>query len=100
MICIQAKLDPQAAAEALAEGYLKKIDGMGGMVRAIEQGYPPQEIQSAAYAAQRAQEDSTAVVVTSDHGRAETDYDTPLSSILDTVDGLDYVQAGFFVYLR
>lgn len=44
--------------------------------------------------------DTTAVVVTSDHGRAETDYDTPLSSILDTVPGLDYVQAGFFVYLR
>lgn len=44
--------------------------------------------------------EDTAVVVTSDHGRAETDYDAPLSSVLDTVPGLDYVQAGFFVYLR
>lgn len=44
--------------------------------------------------------DRTAVVVTSDHGRAETGYDVPLASILDTVPGLDYVQAGYFVYLR
>src|SRR4029079_3321300 len=35
--------------EALAEDYLKKIDDLGGMVKAIEQGYPQQEIQAAAY---------------------------------------------------
>ena len=49
--------------EALAEGYLKKIDALGGMVKAIEQGYPQQEIQSAAYAAQRALEEDSSVVV-------------------------------------
>ncbi|GMU62459.1 MAG: methylmalonyl-CoA mutase [Myxococcaceae bacterium] len=49
--------------EAKAEGYLKKVDDLGGMVRAIEQGYPQQEIQDAAYHAQRAQETGDAVVV-------------------------------------
>jgi methylmalonyl-CoA mutase N-terminal domain/subunit len=49
--------------EALAEGYLKKIDDLGGMVRAIEQGYPQHEIQDAAYQTQRAQETHAQVVV-------------------------------------
>jgi len=49
--------------EALAEGYLKKVDALGGMVKAIEQGYPQQEIQGAAYAAQRALEEHSSVVV-------------------------------------
>src|SRR4029077_9319924 len=40
-----------------------KIDELGGMVRAIEQGYPQEEIQSAAYTAQRDLEDGTSVVV-------------------------------------
>ncbi len=51
------------ALEAAAEQYLTKIDAIGGMVRAIEQGYPQQEIQSAAYAAQRELEDGASVVV-------------------------------------
>jgi len=49
--------------EAKAEAYLKKVDDLGGMVRAIEQGYPQQEIQDAAYQAQRALETGDAVVV-------------------------------------
>ncbi len=49
--------------EAKAEAYLKRIDDLGGMVRAIEQGYPQQEIQDAAFQAQRAQETGDAVVV-------------------------------------
>ncbi len=49
--------------EARAQAYLDRIDGMGGMVRAIEQGYPQQEIQDAAYQAQRAMEDGRSVVV-------------------------------------
>jgi methylmalonyl-CoA mutase N-terminal domain/subunit len=49
--------------EAKAEAYLRKIDDLGGMVRAIEQGYPQQEIQDAAYQAQRALETGDAVVV-------------------------------------
>jgi methylmalonyl-CoA mutase N-terminal domain/subunit len=51
------------ALEAKAEAYLKKIDDMGGMVRAIEKGYPQAEIQDAAFSAQRAQESGESVVV-------------------------------------
>ncbi len=39
--------------EAKAQAYLEKIDAMGGMVKAISQGYPQQEIQEASYVAQR-----------------------------------------------
>ncbi|HEY8075314.1 MAG TPA: methylmalonyl-CoA mutase family protein [Labilithrix sp.] len=35
--------------EADANGYLKRIDELGGMVSAIEQGYPQREIQNSAY---------------------------------------------------
>ncbi len=49
--------------EARAEKYLQKIDELGGMVRAIEKGFPQAEIQDAAYQAQRAQESGESVVV-------------------------------------
>jgi methylmalonyl-CoA mutase N-terminal domain/subunit len=51
------------ALEAKAEAYLTKIDEMGGMVRAIEKGYPQAEIQDAAFRAQRAMESGESVVV-------------------------------------
>jgi methylmalonyl-CoA mutase, N-terminal domain len=46
-----------------AEEYLRRIDGMGGMVRAIETSYVQREIQQAAYEYQRAVEASEQVVV-------------------------------------
>ena len=49
--------------ETKAEEYLKKIDGMGGMLRAIETGYVQREIQESAYRYQRAIESGDAVVV-------------------------------------
>ncbi len=49
--------------EAKAQAYLTKIDELGGMVRAIEKGYPQGEIQDAAYRAQRAMESGDSVVV-------------------------------------
>jgi len=39
--------------EQEAEAYFKKIDAMGGMLRAIENGYPQQEIIDAAFRYQR-----------------------------------------------
>ena len=48
--------------EAAAE-YLQKIDGLGGMLRAIEKGYVQREIQEAAYRYQKAIESNEAVVV-------------------------------------
>jgi methylmalonyl-CoA mutase N-terminal domain/subunit len=47
--------------EALA--YLRRIDDLGGMLHAIELGFPQQEIANAAYAYQRAVERGAKVVV-------------------------------------
>ncbi|HEY6803337.1 MAG TPA: methylmalonyl-CoA mutase family protein [Pyrinomonadaceae bacterium] len=49
--------------EARANDYLKKIDAMGGMLRAIETGYVQREIQEAAYKYQRAIETQEEIVV-------------------------------------
>lgn len=49
--------------EERAQQYISRIDELGGMIAAIEQGYPQQEVQDAAYRAQRAQEDGEQVVV-------------------------------------
>lgn len=55
-----------------AEEYLKKIDALGGVLRAIETGYMTKEIQQAAYEYQRKVESGEQVVVgvnryTTDH---------------------------------
>jgi methylmalonyl-CoA mutase, N-terminal domain len=49
--------------EGKAVEYIAKIDGMGGMVEAISQGFVQREIQDAAYAWQRQVEDKEQVVV-------------------------------------
>ena len=49
--------------ETQAREYLRKIDAMGGMVRAIESGYVQREIQQAAYEYQKAIERGGRVVV-------------------------------------
>ncbi|MCB9685172.1 MAG: methylmalonyl-CoA mutase [Alphaproteobacteria bacterium] len=49
--------------EAEALRLIAEIDGMGGMVEAIERGFPQQEIQNAAYAAQLAIDRGESVVV-------------------------------------
>jgi len=49
--------------ETEARAYLRRIDEMGGMLRAIEQGYPQREIEAAAYEYQRAVETGQRVVV-------------------------------------
>jgi methylmalonyl-CoA mutase N-terminal domain/subunit len=43
--------------------YFDKLDGMGGMVRAIEAGYPQKEIAEASYAYQRAVEAREKIIV-------------------------------------
>jgi len=43
--------------------YIKKIDDLGGMVSAIERGYPQQQIQDAAYEFQRSVESGDQIVV-------------------------------------
>jgi methylmalonyl-CoA mutase N-terminal domain/subunit len=49
--------------ERLAGDYIRKIDELGGMLRAIETGYVQREIEHAAYDYQRAVEDGGQVVV-------------------------------------
>jgi len=53
--------------EARAQQYLEKIDGFGGMLKAIERGYVQQEIQNAAYEYQRQVDRGQAVVVGVNH---------------------------------
>ncbi len=49
--------------EKHANGYLDKIDAMGGMLKAIERGFVQQEIQNAAYEYQQAVDRLEQVVV-------------------------------------
>ena len=55
------KLTNEIEAEAL--DYFRKIDAMGGMVPAIERGFPQREIQEAAFQFQRAVERKEKVIV-------------------------------------
>jgi methylmalonyl-CoA mutase N-terminal domain/subunit len=49
--------------EARAMALLAKVDDLGGMVSAIEKGFPQREIQNAAYAYQKAVEKGEQIVV-------------------------------------
>jgi methylmalonyl-CoA mutase N-terminal domain/subunit len=49
--------------EARASALLAKVDDLGGMVAAIEKGFPQREIQNAAYAHQKAVEKGEQIVV-------------------------------------
>jgi methylmalonyl-CoA mutase N-terminal domain/subunit len=49
--------------EAQAEAYLQEIDSRGGMVPAVEQGYPQREIAEAAFRFQRQLESGERVIV-------------------------------------
>jgi methylmalonyl-CoA mutase N-terminal domain/subunit len=49
--------------EQKAVEYIDRIDAMGGMLKAIENGYPQREIQEAAYEFQKAVESQNAIVV-------------------------------------
>lgn len=67
--------------ERLAEEYIKKIDDMGGMLRAIETGYVQREIQEAAYEYQKAVESEDAIVVGVNRFRIEEDGHIPTLSV-------------------
>ncbi|HRJ45178.1 MAG TPA: methylmalonyl-CoA mutase family protein, partial [Caldilineaceae bacterium] len=49
--------------ERQAQAYIDRIDGMGGALRAVEEGFVQREIQEAAYQTQRAIESAEQVVV-------------------------------------
>jgi methylmalonyl-CoA mutase N-terminal domain/subunit len=62
--------------EKRASDYLNKIDGLGGMLKAIERGYVQQEIQDAAYEYQQRVDRAEAVVV--GVNRFSVDHEKPI----------------------
>ncbi|HEY3581013.1 MAG TPA: methylmalonyl-CoA mutase family protein, partial [Pyrinomonadaceae bacterium] len=67
--------------EERAEEYLKKIEALGGMLRAIETGYVQREIQEAAYRYQRAVESKEEIVVGVNRFQIEAEPAVPLLRI-------------------
>ena len=59
--------------EAQALAYIARIDALGGALAAIEAGYPQSEVESAAYAHQRAVESGARVVVGVNAFKAEAE---------------------------
>jgi methylmalonyl-CoA mutase, N-terminal domain len=72
--------------EKKAVEYIEKIDGMGGMLKAIENGYPQREIQEAAYTFQRAVEDESEIVVGVNRFQIEEDETIPILKVDETIE--------------
>jgi methylmalonyl-CoA mutase, N-terminal domain len=83
--------------EAAAEAILHKVDALGGMVRAIAEGYPQQEIQDASYQAQRALEEKRSVVV---GVNAFTQEEPPPKNLLRVNEEVEAAQATALKALR
>jgi methylmalonyl-CoA mutase, N-terminal domain len=81
--------------EMRAMQYIERIDAMGGARKAIEAGYIQNEIQDAAYAAQRSIEGGEQIVV--GVNRFQRSHDTLPSDLL-RID--EKVQAAQVAYLR
>jgi len=69
-----------------AEEYIRKIDALGGVLRAIETGYVQREIQKAAYDYQQAVESGKAVVVGVNRYQAAESLSPPLLHINSEVE--------------
>src|SRR5215475_1369137 len=67
--------------EKRANGYLEKIEALGGMLKAIERGYVQQEIQNAAYEYQQAVDRQKAIVVGVNRFQIEDEKGVPLQRI-------------------
>jgi methylmalonyl-CoA mutase N-terminal domain/subunit len=72
--------------EQKAVEYIEKIDAMGGMLKAIENGYPQREIQEAAYVYQRAVETEDAVVVGVNKFQIEEDTKIPILRVDEQIE--------------
>jgi methylmalonyl-CoA mutase N-terminal domain/subunit len=71
---------------ARAADYIKKIDALGGMLRAIELGYVQREIQEAAYNYQRAVETGDATVVGVNRFQIEEESAPPLLRVEPAIE--------------
>jgi len=85
------------AIEAGALEYIQRIDGMGGMVPAIEQGFVQREIQDAAYSTQRDIESGRCEVVGVNVNRLD---DEPVPETLQIDPELEAQQIGRLRDLR
>ena len=65
--------------------YFRKIDSMGGMVAAIERGFPQREIQDSAYKYQKAVERGDQVIVGVNKYQMENDSQIPILAIDECV---------------
>jgi methylmalonyl-CoA mutase N-terminal domain/subunit len=72
--------------EQRAAEYLEKIDGLGGMLKAIERGYVQQEIQNAAYEYQRQVDREEAIVVGVNRFAMEEENPVPIQSIDESLE--------------
>jgi methylmalonyl-CoA mutase N-terminal domain/subunit len=73
--------------EKAALDYFRKIDSMGGMVAAIEKGFPQREIQDSAYKYQKAVERGEQVIVGVNKYQMESDSEIPTLAIDESVRG-------------
>lgn len=85
------------ALESKALAYIARIDALGGMVAAIASGFPQQEIQDAAYIAQREIEERRSVVVGMN---AFTVPEPPPSGLLRVNDSVERIQRERLAALR
>src|SRR5207237_10812576 len=72
--------------ERRANGYLEKIEALGGMLKAIERGFVQQEIQNAAYEFQQAVDRLETVVVGVNRFTREHDNPVPLQHIDEGIE--------------
>jgi methylmalonyl-CoA mutase, N-terminal domain len=72
--------------EAKAADYIQKIDDLGGMLKAIEQGFPQREIQEAAYQYQKSVETNDAIVVGVNKFQIEEDEKIPTLRIDEKIE--------------
>jgi len=72
--------------EEEAKRYIKKLDELGGMIRAIELGYPQNEISQSAYLFQRAFDAKSRVIVGVNRYREEGERPIPTLKIDHTVE--------------
>ena len=69
-----------------AQDYIDKIDAMGGMVKAIEQGFPQREIQNSAYEYQKQLEDKKRIVVGVNQYVVDEDTHPPILQIDENIE--------------
>jgi methylmalonyl-CoA mutase N-terminal domain/subunit len=72
--------------ETKATDYIKKIDDLGGMLKAIELGFPQREIQEAAFQYQKAVEHQSEILVGVNKFQIEENTTIPILKVDDAIE--------------